>query len=295
MAGVPVVVNTLHGFYFHDNMASHWRRFYITTEKIAARCSDVILSQNREDIETAIAEGICPRQKIRHLGNGIDVRHFDPDRLDRAALAHKRRQLGIPDDAHVVGFVGRLVAEKGILELLASAQVVHRQLPNTRFLIVGPMDHDKADALTPQIAEKYGLANVCIFTGLRQDMPDLYALMDLFVLPSHREGFPRSPMEASAMGVPSVATDIRGCREAVAPGRNGLLVPLGDGPALTDAMMALLRNEAKRRTMGETARQMALTQFDERLIFERVKEVYAELLARKGIAQAPGISTPVCA
>ena len=87
-----------------------------------------------------------------------------------------------------------------------------------------------------EVQRQYGLEDVCVFTGERHDMPELYALMDLFVLPSHREGFPRSPMEASAMGVPSVVTDIRGCREAVQHGQNGWLVPLGDVPALVDAI-----------------------------------------------------------
>ena len=122
MAGAPIVVNTLHGFYFHDHMRPFWRRFYIQTEKMAARCSDVILSQNSEDIRTAIHEGICPPEKIKPLGNGIDVQRFDPMRIDPVQLDEKRRALGLTDQARVVGFVGRLVAEKGILELLQAAK-----------------------------------------------------------------------------------------------------------------------------------------------------------------------------
>jgi glycosyltransferase involved in cell wall biosynthesis len=107
--------------------------------------------------------------------------------------------------------------------------------------------------------------------------------MDVFVLPSHREGFPRAPMEASAMKVPCVVTDIRGCRETVQHGRNGLLVPLGDVQALADAIIELLTDQEKARRMGEEGRRMALEHFDERLVFEKVKAEYARLLQEKGL------------
>ncbi len=283
MAGVPIVINTLHGFYFHDAMSPAWRRFYITTEKIAARCSDVILSQNSEDIQTAIREGICPPEKIKHLGNGIDVRRFDRRRLDTTLLDQQQHVLGLPPDAPVVGFVGRLVREKGMLELFEAMQTVARQVPAVRLLVVGPIDQHKADALQPDSAAAYGLEQQCIFTGLRHDMPELYALMDVFVLPSHREGFPRAPMEASAMGVPSVVTDIRGCREAVTHQRNGLLVPLGDVPALASALITLLTDRQQARQMGAEGRRMAEERFDERLVFGRVLAEYERLLTAKGL------------
>jgi glycosyltransferase involved in cell wall biosynthesis len=114
-------------------------------------------------------------------------------------------------------------------------------------------------------------------------MPELYGLMDVFVLPSHREGFPRSPMEASAMGVPSVVTDIRGCREAVEEGRNGCLVPLHDAGAIETAVLDLLRNKEKARQMGRYGRQMAEQRFDEQLVFERVKKEYVRQLVAKGL------------
>ena len=281
MAGVPIVINTLHGFYFHDHMHAAWRQFYITTEKIAARCSDVILSQNSEDIQTAVHERICSREKIRHLGNGIDVQRFDRSRLDSLWLARCRQDLGIPEGSPVVGFVGRLVEEKGILELLQAARIVARTIPNVRFLIVGPIDHEKSDALKPEVAYDYGVGGACIFTGMRPDMPDLYALMDVFVLPSHREGLPRSPMEASAVEVPCVVTDVRGCREVVEQGRNGLIVPLGDIQALADAILAVLTRPERAREIGREGRRMALERFDEQILFERVQAEYARLLRAK--------------
>jgi glycosyltransferase involved in cell wall biosynthesis len=283
MAGVPVVVNTLHGFYFHEHMPAHWRHFYVTMERVAARCSSVILSQNSEDIGTAIREKICHPNQIKHLGNGIDIERFDRERLDPHVLAALRRELGFVEGNQIVGFVGRLVAEKGILELLQAAQIVHRQLPTVRFLIIGPIEPDKADSLTPEVAAEYGVEAICTFTGLRQDMPELYALMDCFVLPSHREGFPRAPMEASAMGVPCVVTNIRGCREAVEEGRNGHLVPLKDGEAVARSILELLTDREKAARMGVEGRRMAEDRFDERLVFRRVAHEYSRLLAEKGV------------
>ncbi|MEW6505800.1 MAG: glycosyltransferase family 4 protein [Chloroflexota bacterium] len=283
MAGVPIIVNTLHGFYFHDHMKPVRRRFYITLEKIAARCSDVILSQNHEDMEVSIRERICTSEKIKHLGNGIDVAHFNPDSHLKQDIAHKRFEVGMHDRAKVVGFVGRLVREKGLLELFAAACIVQEQVPDVRFLIIGPVDTDKPDAVTPDVAQDYGIADLFHFLGMRQDMPELYALMDVFVLPSHREGFPRAPMEASAMKVPCVVTDIRGCREAVEHGRNGLLVPLGNAQALADAIVELLNDQEKAHRMGEEGRRMALERFDEQLVFEKVKAEYARLLREKGL------------
>jgi glycosyltransferase involved in cell wall biosynthesis len=284
MAGVPIVINTLHGFYFHDAMKPARRRFYITTEKIAARCSDVILSQNREDMQTAINEGICSPNKIEYLGNGINVRLFDRARLDDTLLKQKRRELGLPPDAPVIGFVGRLVAEKGLLELFDAMRMVCQQVPNVRLLIIGEGDKHKADALTPEIAHDYGLEDVCVFAGWRQDMPELYALMDVLVLPSHREGFPRAPMEASAMGVPCIVTDIRGCREAVEPTQNGLLVPLHNNRALAYAIIDLVTNREKAQRMSTAGRILALERFDEQMVFAKVLETYTRLLGEKGLA-----------
>jgi glycosyltransferase involved in cell wall biosynthesis len=284
LAGVPIVVNTVHGYYFHDNMAPRWRRFYVTLEKIAARCSDIILSQNGEDIQTALNEGICAPGQIKLLGNGIDVQRFDRQTIDPAALDRLRTQFHLCADRPVVGFVGRLVAEKGILELFQAAQQVLAEFPDVQFLVIGPVDSEKPDALTPAVAQAYGVAASFTFTGMQQAMPELYSLMNLFVLPSHREGFPRAPMEAAAMGLPCVVTDIRGCREVVVHNHNGLRVPLGDIPALAQALRALLAKPGWAQQMGQAGRQMAETHFDEQLVFAKVKGEYARLLLAKGLA-----------
>ncbi len=293
LARVPVVVNTIHGFYFHDRMAPAARRFYVTLERLAGRCSDLVLSQNEEDVATALREGIARPDRIRYLGNGIDLQRFDPARFGAEARARTRASLGLPVKAPVVGFVGRLVAEKGVPELLEAARVVRRRHPEVRFLFVGHTDHEKADRVSPEAARQLGGEGTCVFTGFRHDMPELYLAMDVFVLPSHREGFPRAPMEASAMQVPSVVTDVRGCRQAVRHGENGLLVPPGDSPALAEAIARLLDEPGLARRLGEQGRRRATVEFDERRVFAIVLSEYERLLGAKGLGTrlplAPGV------
>jgi glycosyltransferase involved in cell wall biosynthesis len=278
LSGVPVVVNTLHGFYFHEGTKPIPRRFYIWMERIAAKCSDTILSQNKEDMATAMEEGIAGPELLRWLGNGIDIARFDRTRFSDATLSALRRDVGLDEGASVVGFVGRLVQEKGILDLLEAARTVSAAVPSVQFLIIGPYDEEKPDALRPDVAERYGVADRCRFLGMRHDMPELYALMDVLVLPSYREGFPRAPMEASAMGVPAVVTDIRGCREAVEHGENGLLFPVGDADALASAVIELVKDDDRRSRMGAIGRKMAEERFDEQKVFERVLREYERLL-----------------
>jgi glycosyltransferase involved in cell wall biosynthesis len=278
LSGVPVVVNTLHGFYFHEGTKPLPRRFYIWMERLAATCSDIILSQNKEDIATAIGERIARPEQLKWLGNGIDISHFDRSRLSDESLAGLRRDIGLSREAPVVGFVGRLVEEKGILDLLEAGRSISSTIPEVQFLIVGPYDDEKPDALRPDVADRYGLSDRCRFLGMRQDMPELYALMDVLVLPSYREGFPRAPMEASAMGVPTVVTDIRGCREAVEHGVNGLLFPAGDTAALANALSGLLGDDERRARMGAAGRAMAEERFDEQKVFDRVLTEYERLL-----------------
>ena len=282
LAGVPIVVNTIHGFYFHENTPWLKRRAWILLERLVARLSPLLLSQNREDIETAAREGICGRDQIRHIGNGIDVERFDRSAVDPARVEALRHTLGFEKGDVVVGFVGRLVREKGVLELFEAIRRLRPRFPALRLLVIGPVDSDKPDAIRRATAAAYGIDDITAFTGYRHDMPDLYALMNVCVLPSHREGMPRSPMEASAMGVPCVATAIRGCREVVLEGENGYLVPVSDPEALASGIARILDDAARAAHLSARARSIACAQFDERLVFDRVKAAYVRLLLQKG-------------
>jgi glycosyltransferase involved in cell wall biosynthesis len=283
LARVPIRISTVHGMYFTRNTPRPKRWFFQTVERWAARFAHVVFLVNDDDLRTATELNIIDRQRIRFLpaGTGIDLRRFDPAQHTVKARRDGRRALGLPDDAMVVGFVGRLVKEKGLLELFAAIREIYQRLPNVWLLVVGPYDVSKPDALSPDAAGQFGIADRCVFTGLRPDTENLYPLMDMFVLPSHREGMPLSLMEAAAMSIPCIATDIRGCRSGVIHGLNGLLVPLGDVHALAEAIAEIATDPDKARHMKEAGRRLAEERFDEQLVFRIVKTEYARLLCER--------------
>jgi glycosyltransferase involved in cell wall biosynthesis len=288
LAGVPLVVNTVHGFYLHSGMNPIARRIYLLLEKLAATCSDRILSQNAEDIEIAVRERVCGRHKIKFLGNGIDLKQFDPEAVSAESTQRLRAELGLQYDAPVVGFVGRLAAKrKGFADFLAAAREIAARVPNCQFLVVGESDHGKADAMEASAAGVHGVAERFVFAGQRDGLPSFYKLMDVLVLPSIFEGLPRVVMEASAMGVPSVVTDVKGNREAVVHECNGLLVPLGDIRALANAVIRVLTDRRLANEMSAKARGMALERFDEKATFATVKAEYRRLLSEKRPFSAP--------
>ena len=281
IAGVPWIVNTVHGYMFHENTPYLKRKIFILMERIAALCSTKILSQNSEDFRTAVKEKICTREKIIHLGNGIDTNRFNPEKYNEKMRLKKRLELGIDSTAFVVGFVGRFVREKGILELFEAVKILKEKNIPVLLIMIGPQEKEKRDQISPSEVKKYGIEDLCRFLGFRMDMPEMYSIMDVFVLPSYREGFPRSAMEATAMKIPCVVSNIRGCREIVFPGENGYLVPTGDPEAIAEAIEEIFYDPVRRKRMGEKGREISLLRFDETNIFKKVISLYDDLITRK--------------
>ncbi|MDP8959694.1 MAG: GNAT family N-acetyltransferase [Actinomycetota bacterium] len=281
LAGIPIIVNTVHGLYATESDRLRKRLLVYGLEALAVRCSDAELVQNPEDLALMKRWRIAPAGRMRLLGNGVDLERFDPARFSTDRRTSLRHQLGVGDEQVLVGMVGRLVAEKGYPELFAAAALL-----DDRYVVacIGPHDPDKPDALPEELLEAARAAGVRLL-GMRDDVDELYAAMDLFVLPSHREGFPRAAMEAAAMGLPIVATDIRGCREVVEHGTNGLLVRVGDVEALVAAISAIGDDPDLRAEMGEAGRRRALELFDERQVVRIVMDTYREVARRKGLSQ----------
>lgn len=276
-ARVPVVVNTVHGLYATPDDPWLRRTVVYGLERTAARWSDAELVQNPEDVATLTRLGVPP-EKLHVLGNGVDLARFRPTDAGAARALRLREEWGVGPDDVVVGAVGRLVAEKGYPELFRAMAAVRATRPDVRLVVVGPRDPDKGDAVSPDqlaAAERAGV----VFAGARDDMEDVYAAMDLYVLASHREGFPRSAMEAAAMGLPVVATDIRGCRQVVDTGVTGILVPVRDVEALAGAVGALADDPDRRAAMGRAAVERAAEQFDERRVIATTLGVYDQLMA----------------
>ncbi|MGH2997653.1 MAG: glycosyltransferase family 4 protein, partial [Gaiellaceae bacterium] len=282
IAGVPCVVNTVHGLYATPASSLAQRATVLALERLAARFSDLELYQSEEDLRWAIRRRVVKPWKARYLGNGCDLTRFDPASVSPARLGELRAQLGILDGTLVVGAVGRLVAEKGYRELFEAARRVRSEQPGVAFIVVGAADPDKSDSISEE--EMATASAEVTFLGWRDDVRDLLALMDVFVLASWREGFPRSAIEAAAMGKALVLTDIRGCREVARHGREALLVPPRQPAPLAAAITRLVADERLRRELGAAARARALDAFDEGRVARTVLDGYREVLSRQGRA-----------
>jgi glycosyltransferase involved in cell wall biosynthesis len=292
LAGVPIIVNTVHGLYATEDDHVLKRLLVYGLEAIADRFSDAELVLSSEDFALLTKWGISRRGSTRLLGSGVDLARFDPDRFTQEDRRRYRRRLGIEEPHVVVGIVARLVAEKGYPELFTAASLLGQ---GYTILAIGPEEPDKSDALPSSLLREAASRGVR-FVGMRPDVDELYAAMDIFVLPSRREGIPLSAMEAAAMGLPVVATDIRGCREVVEHGLNGFLVPAGDPHALAEAIRKLGDEPALRQMMGRAARDRARDRFDERQVVRTVLDTYRQVAARKGVplVEQPG-DAPVAA
>jgi glycosyltransferase involved in cell wall biosynthesis len=276
-ARVPIIMYTAHGFYFHDSTPRLRRRVAVLVEKALARMTHVIFTQSYEDSVTAVEEGICDEQRVIWIGNGVDTGRFVPVR-DTAAI---RDELGLTAQDKVVGFVGRVVAEKGILELVQAMKIVARTVPDAKLVIVGDTlnsDRDRGakDAIA-RMLDEYDLSKRVVFAGFLEDIRGVMAAMDVFSLPSYREGMPRTIIEAMASGKPVVATNIRGCREEVLPDSNGLLVPVKDPVALAGAITSLLSRPELARRMGDNGRERACRLFDEKIVLDRQVKAYSQV------------------
>ena len=274
LTGIPVVVNTCHGLWVRPEDPWPRRAFVYGVEALAARFSHLELYQN--DADRHAMRWAVPSRRSRTVGNGIDLSRFQPDEQARQRV---RDELGIGAADLLVGGVGRRVVEKGILEFAHAARALAGQ---AEFVWIGPDDPDKPDRLR---REEQGVR----FLGMREDMPAVYAALDVFVLPSHREGFSRSAMEAAACGCASVLTDIRGCREVGRDGEELILVPPRDSAALTGALAGLLRDAELRGRLATGALARAHKEFDQRAVASASLAAYRDVALRRHLPQAPGL------
>ena len=273
IAGVPVIVHTIHGLLFHDRQPRWRQRIYWIPEKITASLSHHLLSQSREDVEVCIQTGLCSANKVRYLGNGIDLERFQPQPED--ARRPIRRDLGYSENDFVIGSVGRLVYEKGFYDLFAAAEITCAKFAQAKFLVIGPEEHDQKDAIPATRIAELAKRGIIRFAGMQSDITKWYAAMDAFVLPSHREGIPRACMEASASGLPVIASDIRGCREVVVNGETGILVAMNDAPQLAAAIERLMKNRDEASCMGKRGRVRICKSFNQHEVLERLRAFYA--------------------
>jgi glycosyltransferase involved in cell wall biosynthesis len=275
--GVPVIVHTVHGWSFHDQMSPRKKALYVLLEKIGDRVGDAMIVVSPKDIDKGLTEGISRRRQYTLIRSGIEMDRFGKPQVSREEM---RRQLGIPLDALVVGSVTRLSAQKAPLDLVATFGEVYRAHPDVYFVVVGdgPLRAEVEAALQAQ-----GIAERTILTGLRRDVPELMATFDVFVLTSLWEGLPRVLPQAMATGLPIVCTRADGSAEAVTEGENGYLVERGNTTEMAERVLALLKDGDLRTRLGTEGRRRA-PEFSVTTMVAEIDALYTRLLREKGIA-----------
>lgn len=284
LARTPIVFYTAHGFYFHDEMSPTKRRLHIAMERFAGLFTGFTFTCSDEDRRTAIDEHIIRPDRVKTILNGIDLKRFAPSRFNDANRASAREELGVPLDAPLVAISGRLVREKGYFEFFEAAAIVLDEIPAARFLVLGDAltdEHDDSKTALRGHVQRLQIEHAVTFAGMRDDMPVMLFAADIFLLPSYREGMPYSILEAMAMGLPVIATDIRGSREEIVDGETGYLVPTRDARALGDRTLDLLNDDGLRRRMGEAGRQRVETTFEESITVDRQWEEYRRLIGER--------------
>jgi lipopolysaccharide/colanic/teichoic acid biosynthesis glycosyltransferase/glycosyltransferase involved in cell wall biosynthesis len=285
LAGVPVRVYHLRGLRL-DTAAGMQRLILLASERVSCFLAHRVICVSHSVREAALALGLCPPEKITVLGhgsgNGVDASgRFDPERLSLEARCAVRSQLGIPDEALVIGFVGRVVRDKGLTELADAWRALRAEDASLHLLVIGPFE--PYDPLSPDTAALLRQDQRIHLTGPVDDTAPLYAAMDLVVLPTYREGFPNVLLEAAAMALPVVATRVAGCVDAVQDGLTGTLVPPRDADALAAAIRRYVADPGLRRRHGAAARQRVLHDFRQDAIWEALYEEYARLLRAQGV------------
>jgi glycosyltransferase involved in cell wall biosynthesis len=272
-------LETAHGFK---------RGMLLMAEQASAFCSHLVLCNSDSLKSKAVAVGIARADKIVVLGDGsstgIDLLRFKPGR------SKVRGEFGIAAKVQVIGFVGRITRDKGILELLEAFEMVQKRFPETFLLLVGWFDAAE-DAVGREVVERIATDPRIRATGYVHDTAPYYRAMDLMVLPSRREGFPNVILEAAATGLPVVSTLCTGSRDAVVPEVTGLLVEPENPPALADALCKLLADAKRRAEMGSAARRWVKQHFSmDRVLSEHVV-FYKKIMGAEHdeLAKAPGI------
>ncbi|MEM6400059.1 MAG: glycosyltransferase, partial [Cyanobacteria bacterium P01_D01_bin.116] len=238
-------------------------------------------TQNHEDIATAKKLRLCPPEKLAYLGNGVDIERFKRSQLNPESESQLRQSLGIPDASLIVGTIGRLTRKKGSGYLIEAAGQLISEFPNLQIVVIGSQLTTDREPFQIELSQKIktlGLEKHVILTGERQDIPELLGLLDIFTLPTFtHEGLPRSIVEAMAMGLPIVTTDIRGCREAVVNEKNGFIVPSQNSTELAEALRKLLSNPQLRQNYGKASRARVEIEYNEDFVLKRLTRYYKEL------------------
>lgn len=270
LALVPAVVAAVSGLGFvfmaHGAKAAlrRWLVGWLYRVALGHRNLRVIF-QNPDDRASLTKLAHLPVSKVEMIrGSGVNL----------AQYAHMPLPLGVP----VVVLAARLLADKGVREFVQAARLLRQQGVAARFCLVGAVDPANPASLTDEELAQWASEGVIELWGLRTDMPEVLSAAHVVVLPSYREGLPKVLLEAAACGRAVVTTDVPGCRDAIAPGVTGVLVPVGKAAALADAIKGLINDPARCRSMGDAGRTLAESVFDVRQVVAAHLRIYQELI-----------------
>lgn len=276
LAGVPVIVHTVHGWGHHERQHPLIRAYYIGLEKLTLPITDKLIVVSSLNIDKGLADGIGKPENYVVIRSGIELDRFGHPQVSREAT---RAAWGIPQDAVVIGSVTRLSPQKAPLDFVQAAAQVAQRYPQTYFMMVGdgPL-RGEVEALAAEL----GIADRLVLTGLRRDVPELMAAFDLFALSSLWEGLPRVLPQAMATSLPIVATACDGSAEAITEGVNGFLVPPGEPAVLAERLCQLVADPVLAKQMG-AAGYARVAEFSDRGMVDALATLYRELLTAKGI------------
>jgi glycosyltransferase involved in cell wall biosynthesis len=276
LLGVPTRIYMLRGLKV-EGTSGIKRRILIAAERLASACAHVVLCNSDSLRLEALALGMAPMKKLNMLGdgssNGVNVRRFSPGPSD------VRERLELPAEALVVGFVGRLTRDKGVPELIEAFDTILRSERHAHLLLMGWFDAAE-DALDGEMRRRIEKHPRIHCTGYMADTAPYYRAMDVMVLPTWREGFPNVVLEAAASGIPVVTTIATGSRDSVVPEVTGLLIPPGYPAAISEAVLKLLGDPARRRRMGQAARAWVVEHYASDHVLGLITAYYKGLLSK---------------
>lgn len=279
IAGVPVRVHTYTGLLFPTSTGLR-RRLLMLTDRITCACATHIIPEGQGVRSDLLDNGIT-RKELRVIGHGnvrgVDMEYYDRTDSVLSSAQSLRQSLGIRPDDFVFVFVGRVVADKGMAELAQAFKRIYGEFPNTKLLIVGRMepDHDPLDSDTLNVLSSHPGVTLA---GEQSDVRPWLAAASALVFPSYREGFPNVVLEAGAMGIPSVVTDINGSREIINEGINGLIVPSHDASRLYEAMKRLMTDKTLCENMAANARAIINEKFEQKMLRRLQLDFYNAIL-----------------
>ena len=280
---VPCRVYTLRGLRLET--ASSLKRIILTvTERVACFCAHRVVCVSPSLRDKAISMGLVPRRKTVLLGagssNGVDPARFAPTAEKIELAAEIRRALGIRPDQPVIGFAGRFTRDKGLPELVAAFQLMKKDTPEIVLLLIG--DYEEGDPVPEETRNAIRSLQGIFCVGFTSQMDLYYLTMDIFALPTHREGFPNTILEAQAAGLPVITTDATGAVDAIEDGVTGVLTPVGDARKLAEAVLSLLSDPDKMRLMGQSGRVRVLREFRSEMIWQALSLLYRDMLQEVG-------------